>query len=101
MHLRRFLLGIVVALASTGLVRAQIVNLTEEPLHKRSVRIELTMELEGKIRIKQDGKEQQFPHSASAKPVFVERSLDVKDGSAEKAARHYTTAESAIRFNND
>ena len=46
-------------------VRAQAVNLTEAPLEKRCVRNELTMELEGKIIIRQEDKEH-LPAKASA-----------------------------------
>ncbi|HZZ81689.1 MAG TPA: hypothetical protein VFE62_24520 [Gemmataceae bacterium] len=101
MQIRRMFLAVVGVVLATGTLRAQDVNLTEAPLVDKFVRNELTLELEGKIHSKQDGKEQSFPHKASAKHVFVEKYLDAKDGIADKAARHYRVAESVIRFNNN
>ncbi len=88
-------------LFSTSVLQAQSVNLTEAPLDNRCVRNELTMTLEGTITVKQNDKDLTFPHRATAKHVYVERFLEVKDGVADKAARFYSTAESAIRFNNN
>ena len=59
------------------------------------------MELEGKIIVRQQDKEQTFPHKASAKHVFLERYLEVNGSIAIKSARHYLTAEGAVTFNND
>jgi hypothetical protein len=98
---RRLLLCVLTGLLATNALRAQAVNLTEAPLDQRCVRNELTLELEGKVLSRQNGKEISFPHKASAKHVFVERFLDVNGGSVDKAARYYTTAESTIRFNNN
>ncbi len=99
---RRLLLCVLTGLLATNALSAQGVNLAEAPLDQRSVRNELTLELEGKVLSKQNGKDLSFPHKASARHVFVERFLDAKDGgSADKAARFYTTAEGTIRFNNN
>jgi hypothetical protein len=95
------MLCVLTGLLATNALPAQGVNLTEAPLAQRCVRNELTLELEGKVLSKQNGKELSFPHKASAKHVFVERYLDVKDASVDKAARFYTTAEGTIRFNNN
>ena len=96
---RRMLVCALMCLASTSGLRAQSVNLAEAPLENRCVRNELTMTLEGTISVKQNEKDLTFPHHADAKHVYVERFLEVKDGIADKAARYYATAESAIRFN--
>jgi hypothetical protein len=101
MFSRRFLLCTLAALAAPGIVHAQSVNLTEAPLTDRCIRNELTMDLDGKISVKQDGKDLSFPHKAQAKHVYAERYLDVAGSNADKAARSYTTAESAITFNNN
>lgn len=99
--MRRYFLAFVATLASTGYLHAQTVNLTEAPLAQSCLRNELTMELDGKILVKQGEKENAFPHKAQAKHVYMERILDVNGAVADKAARYYTTAESTIRFNND
>jgi hypothetical protein len=98
---RQLLFCALTCLSSASVLHAQSVNLTEAPLEQRSVRNELTMTLEGTVTVKQNDKDVAFPHRASAKHVFLERFLEVKDGVADKAARFYTTAESAIRFNNN
>lgn len=98
---RRLLTSAIVALVSTSAAFAQGVNLTEAPLAQQCVRNELTMELEGKILVRQGEKENSFPHKASAKHVFMERYLEVNGSICDKAARFYTSAESLIRFNND
>ena len=98
---RRLLICMLASLISANLLHAQSVNLTEAPLAERCVRIELTMELTGKIMAKQDGKDVAYPHKASAKHVFMERILDANGAVAGKAARFYTTAESAITFDNN
>ena len=99
--MRRFSLCLLTILASTGILRAQTVNLTEALLAQACFKNEVTMDLDGKILVKQGEKETTFPHKASAKHVFVERLLDVNGAVAGRAARLYTTAESTIRFNND
>ena len=98
---RRLWLSLLAAVLAANTLHAQAVNLTEAPLERRCVHIDVAMELAGKIKIKQDGKDVEFPHKASARHVFTERYLDAKDGVASKAARFYTTAESAITFNNN
>lgn len=101
MTTRHIALAILFAALAFTTVHAQAVNLTEAPLAQVCVRNELTMELKGTIKIKQDGKDVAFPHKAAAKHVFVERFLEVKDALALKSARFYTTAESTITFNNN
>ena len=101
MNIRRLAIGILMHLVATGAIAAQGVNLTEAPLAQQAVRNELTMELDGKMTVKQDGKDVTFVHKASARHVFIERFLEVNGAVADKAARFYTTAESVITFNND
>ena len=98
---RRLFIATLAGLLSTTLLHAQGVNLTEAPLAQRNVRNEVTMELDGKIHVKQDGKDISYPHKAQAKHVFLERYLDAGATSADKAARFYQTAESTITFNNN
>ncbi len=98
---RRLLICVLTGLLATSTLRAQSVNLTEAPLDQQCVRNELTLELDGKVLSKQNGKELSFPHKATAKHVFVERFLSVNGGIVDKAARHYSAAESSIRFNNN
>ena len=98
---RRMLFCALICLFSTSVLHAQSVDLTPAPLEKSCIRNDLTMTLEGTITVKQNDKDLTFPHRASAKHVYLERFLEVKDGVADKAARFYTTAESAIRFNNN
>jgi hypothetical protein len=98
---RRLWLSVFTALLISSVAQAQAVNLAEAPLAQRCMRNELTMELEGKIIVRQQDKEQTFPHKAQAKHVFLERYLDVAGPIAIKAARHYLTAEGTVTFNND
>lgn len=98
---RRSLVGVMVCILIGGAARAQSVSLTEAPLAQRCVRNELTMELEGKIIVRQNDKENAYPHRAQAKHVFMERYLEVSGPIATKAARHYLTAEASTTFNND
>ena len=99
--LSRTWLCVSLALLSASIASAQSVNLTEAPLANRCVRNELTMELEGKIIVRQQDKEQTFPHKANAKHVFLERYLEVNGATAIRSARHYLTAEGTVTFNND
>jgi hypothetical protein len=98
---RRLLPCVLAGLLATDVLRAQSVNLTEAPLDQQCVRNELTLELEGKVLSRQNGKELSFPHKATAKHVFVERFLGVSGGIVDKAARFYSAAEGTIRFNNN
>ena len=101
MLIRRLLICVLAGFCATGTLRAQSANLTEAPLVDRSVRNEISMVLAGKITAKQDGKTVVFPHKATARHVFMERYLDANGPIAAKAARFYTTAESAIVFDNN
>jgi len=59
---RRIILCVSSVLFAPALLHAQAVNLTEAPLEGRCVKNEITMQLDGKITIKQDGKDLSFPH---------------------------------------
>ncbi len=99
MTVPRLLTSLVVALALAGAVRAQSVELTEAPLAEQCFRIELTMELQGKITVQQQGEAVSFPQQAQARHVYVERVLAAAGAVADKTARHYEQAEATITFN--
>jgi hypothetical protein len=101
MFIRRWFLAAFGMMLVANALQAQTVNLIEAPLDKQCVRHELTMQLEGKITVSEEGKERSFPHKASAKHVYDERYLETNANVAEKAARYYASAESTIHFNND
>jgi hypothetical protein len=101
MFTRRLLLCVLASVAAASAASAQEVNLVEAPLAQRSFRNELTMELAGKITIRQGDKEASYPHKAQAKHLYLERYLDVNAGIADRAARHYLAAEGTITFNNN
>ena len=98
---RRWLLSLIVAAAALPAAHAQTVTLTEAPLVDGCVKNELTLTLDGKITVQQQGKNVTFPHKATAKHVYLERYLEAKGAVADKAARHYLTAEGTITFNTD
>src|SRR6059058_2682614 len=98
---RPWLTSMLVGLLAANGLSAQNANLTEAPLKDCCVRNELTMELTGTIKVKQNNKEVSFPHQAQARHIFLERFLEVNGPVADKVARYYQSAESAIRFNND
>jgi hypothetical protein len=98
----RLLMSIALALAAAGASRAQSVDLIEAPLAGRCCRIELALELKGKITVQQQGETVSFPHEAQARHVYVERVMHVADGAdgaIDKTARHYQKAEATITFN--
>src|SRR5437588_64795 len=90
---RRWLAGVLVGLLTANTLPAQGVNLTEAPLGQRCVRNELTMDFDGKITVKKNGKDVAYPHKADAKHVFMERYLDATGTVADRAVRIYETAE--------
>src|SRR5438309_3860806 len=99
MTTRRLLMSLAVALLAVSAARAQSVDLTEAPLTDRCFRIELTLELKGKITVQQQGETVSFPQEAEARHVYLERVLQANGGVADKTARHYEKAEAAISFN--
>src|SRR5438093_9197566 len=96
---RRLLTSLALLLAAGGIARAQDVNLTEAPLADQCFKIELSMELKGKITVQQQGQTVSFPHEAGATHAFLERVLEAEHGVASKTARHYQAAEASISFN--
>ncbi len=97
---RRLMICVLASLVAPSLLHAQTVDLTEAPLADRCLRNELTMELDGKITVKQDGKDMSYPHKAQAKHVFMERFLEVNGSVAGKVGRFYTAADGTVIFNN-
>lgn len=96
MRARCWLLSLALALGAALPVQAQNAVLVEAPLEGACVRNELTMQLDGKITVRQDGKPHSFPHKAQARHVFLERVLQARGGLADRAARHYQSAEGTI-----
>jgi hypothetical protein len=99
MTTRRLLTSLAVALLTAGAARAQSVDLTEAPLADQCFRIELSMDLKGKITVQQQGETVSFPHEAQAGHVYLERVMLATGGIADKTARHYQKADAAITFN--
>lgn len=98
--LPRGLCCLAVSLCLSGSAWAQSCLLVEAPLAKSSYRIELTMELTGKVRVQQEGKTLTLAQKATAKHTFLERLLEAGD-LAERSARRYQTAEASIQVEND
>lgn len=96
MRARCWLLSLALVLGAAIPAQAQNVVLSEAPLEGACVRNELTLKLTGKITVRQDGKPHSFVHAAQARHVFLERVLQARGGVADKAARHYLSAEGSI-----
>ena len=71
---------------------AQGVALTEAPLAQTCVRNELTLELDGKQTVKQNGKDIVYPVKVAARHEFMERYLEINGPVVDKAARYYLGA---------
>jgi hypothetical protein len=84
-----------------GTAHAQTVPLAEAPLPKSCFRVELTMDLTGRVSVQQEGKTIHLKQAASARHEFLERVLEAKDGVAEKTARLYRAAEANITIDTD
>src|SRR5262245_51928325 len=102
----RLLASVVAFLIGFEAVQAQSIPLAEAPLPKACFRIELGMELAGKITVQQEGKNITLKQTATARHEFVERILEAKDtqegvSRAEKAARIYRAAEATIAIESD
>lgn len=97
---RRAALAVVLTLMAQASVRAQHL-LSEDALDNRCFHIQLSLELKGKAKVRQEGKELVFPQTAVATHSFDERILDAKDGLAVKTARYYRKAEATITFDAD
>jgi hypothetical protein len=106
----RRLASAVVLLGNLGLVHAQTVPLAEAPLPKSCFRVELTMNLTGKITVQQEGKNVALKQTASARLDFLERILEAtgpgganQPGASlgDKTARLYQSGEAVITIDND
>lgn len=88
-------LGPVVLMLAAGPVFAQPVTLADEPKPGDCFRYELTLTVDGKLKVERDGKSDAIPLKARAAHVFVERYE-----SPGRALRHYSTAasESEVGF---
>ena len=79
-------------------VSAKPVVLAEKLAADDCFQVELRMRLTGTLNFRKDGKPQSMPLEASARHAFAERVLTAaKNGSAEKTARLYDTAEATIK----
>jgi hypothetical protein len=96
MRWRHVIWSLVVVASSFSAARAQTYSLSEASLPKSCYRVQLTMELAGKIRFQQEGKPVTLEQKASARHAFLERIIDAKDGVAEKSVRLYQSAEASI-----
>jgi hypothetical protein len=90
-----------VLLTAAGTVRAQTYALTEAPQGGSYQHIQITTKLAGEIKLLQDGKTIRLKQSVSATHDFFERVLRAPGGNAEKAARHYKTAQVTIAVADD
>src|SRR5579862_1461151 len=91
------LVSLVVAWAFTGTTQAQTISLAEAPPVDSYQRVQLSMVLNGTLKLQQDGREILLKESASATHDFVERILEASaENTAGKSARVYKTAKVAI-----
>jgi hypothetical protein len=96
---KRLLISLAIALAAAQGVRAQSVDLSEAPLADRCFRLELTLDLKGKITVQQQSETVSFPLEAEARHSYMERVLIASNGVVDKTARVYEKAEATITFN--
>ena len=89
----RIMFSSICLVLAAGAVQAQGVDLTEAPLPDSHVRIELTLDLQGTITLKQESKDAHFSQTARAKHEYHERLLEVRDGLGLKAGRLYSLGE--------
>lgn len=97
----RYVSSLVAGLCWAGLVQAQSIPLQEGPLEGNCFRIEMTLDLQGKITVRQEDKTLQFPQQAQARHEFVERVLKTKENLVVKSARKYARAEATIVFDKE
>lgn len=101
----RSMVCLAAVLALAGTVRAQTVELKEEPLRDNFFRVNLTMKLTGKTTFQQEGKFFDQPLAAEAQHEFLEKILDARSLDAggfvgDRAARIYKQGQATITFNN-
>jgi hypothetical protein len=93
----RTLISLVGFLTLAASARAQTQSLNELPLPGSHFRIQLTMSLNGELKVQQDNKLVGLKTSASATHDYLERILEAgPDGTAGKAARVYKEARAVI-----
>lgn len=97
----RFLLPSFCLILGAGAVHAQTVDLTEAPLVDSHVRVELALDLAGKITMQQNDKAVVLKQTAQATHVYLERVLEAKDGIALKAGRYYQSAQATIKVEDE
>ncbi|MFO0847096.1 MAG: hypothetical protein U0871_00860 [Gemmataceae bacterium] len=92
-------LGLLALVATAGHAAAQGVNLTDPVKPGDCFKYEISLAVEGKLKVDRDGKPDAIPLAARAAHTFVERVEAVEArGGVGKALRHYATAgsESAV-----
>jgi hypothetical protein len=95
MSVRSIILMLGLALAAQP-AQAQTYSLAEPLLDNACFRLEMSLELKGKITVQQDGKPASYPHGAQARHEFVERILNANGPLASKSARYYHKAEASL-----
>src|SRR6476661_1884930 len=88
--MRSYFLSSVFLIAAAGSSFGQSVELAEPNLKDACFRVQMSMSLEGKVTVQQEGKNETFPHQARASHDFVERILDATNQRGERAARVYS-----------
>jgi hypothetical protein len=92
MDMRSCLLSLAALVSLVGPSVAQTVDLTESPLKDACFRVQMSMVLDGKVTVQQEGTSKSFPHQARASHEYLERVLDAKDNRGDRAARLYSQA---------
>jgi hypothetical protein len=96
----RHLYALIIATTVVTSARSQTYSLSENPHVGDCFRIQLTMSLDGEIRVSRDGKRLPLKLEASANHVFPERVLSVApEHLPNKTARVYDTARATITLN--
>ncbi|MBX9680283.1 MAG: hypothetical protein K2X38_16100 [Gemmataceae bacterium] len=90
--MRSGFVSLALALALVGPAFGQTVDLTEAGLKDACFRVQMSMSLDGKVTVQQEGTNKSFPHQARASHEYLERVLDAKDNRGERAARVYSQA---------
>jgi hypothetical protein len=98
----RTLASLVAALVFTGAAGAQTYSLAEPPLPGTHFRVQLSLSLNGQLKLQQDGKEVALKETCTAMHDFLERILDAgAEGTAARSARVYKEAKVAITVADD
>ena len=98
----RILISSVLVLVGVGGAQAQSYSLAETAKTATCFRMQLTMKLDGKIRVRKADSWVSLPLAASATHDFSERILEVSsNGLPQRAARYYVTAQASISRGGD